>query len=399
MIKKFFKHRITEVVGAYCDGATVFIIDLRLQKAAVDIAQIVENDEIVDVDYVFDVDRGDERWTILDVADSPLDVEPADDLMLRAESIAEKISVMCSTRGWSTTVVAMCLNDADVITEVDDLSNVPPTDIDNAVQYRIAAAGNFDIDNFLAAHVALDDRVWMEGITKNSARTWLDAFRKNDLGLAALTALPDGVDVLDGIDLNGIEPSKETARAIFAARVAALRTPPNFLTDELERLNGWDFRKFAAVVAAITLIGLSALFGLDRWHYNQSSQALAVERQSLDDLERDFRMIQFIERDQSELDGRRKLLAALSKETFPWRSVLIHFGAFHVKGVWLNEIRSAEDKSIELKCEALNYEAMSEFIKALEEDKEFFRHEPQIQNSHAARSGSTVEFTVRIPML
>ncbi len=398
MIKKFFKHRINQVVGAYCDGMKVFVVDLRLQNAAVDIAQIVENDEIVDVDYVFEVDRGDERWTLVDVADAPID-EHHDELALRAEAVAEKISVICSTCGWSTTVTAMCLNDADVITELDDLSNVPPTEIDNAVRYRIAAAGGFDIDNFLAAHVALDDREWMEGVAKTAAQTWLDAFRKNDIGLAALTAMPDGIDAVDGIDLNGIELSSGAARAVFAARVAAFRSPPNFFVKELERLNGWDFRKFAAVVAAVTLIGLSTVFGLDRWQYNQAARALAVERQMLDELERDRRMMQFIESDQSELEGRRRLLAELTKETFPWRSVLIHFGSFHVKGVWLNELRGAEDKSLELKCEALNYEAMSEFIKALEADREFFRHEPQIQSSQAARSGSTVEFTVRIPML
>ena len=90
MIKKFFKHRIEEVIGAYCDGLKVFVVDLRLQQADVDIAQIVENDEIVDVDYVFEVDKTVEHWTLIDAADSPLDVEPADDLMLRAEAIAEE---------------------------------------------------------------------------------------------------------------------------------------------------------------------------------------------------------------------------------------------------------------------------------------------------------------------
>ncbi len=398
MIRDFFKHRIKEVVGAYCDGKKIFVVDLRLQKSEPDVAQIVENDEIVDVEYVFEAARPIDRWTVVDADQSAVEAPDADDLMLRAEAIAEKISVVCSTHGWSTAVTTFCLNGSDAVIELDDLSNVPPTEIDGAVRYRVAAAGNFDIDNFLAAYVALDGRTWMEGIEKKSAQIWIDAFRKNDLGLTVLTAQPDGFDVVDEINLNGIELSEGLSKALFAARVAALQTAPNFLADDLKRINGWDFRKFAAAVAAITLIGLSTMFGLDRWQYTRASEALTVEKNALDGLERDRRMMMFIEREREELDGRRRLLAALSKETFPWRSVLIHFGAFHVKGVWLNEIGSAEDQAVELQCEAVSYEAMSEFIKALEAD-EFFRHEPQIKNSSAARDGSTVKFTVRLPML
>ena len=400
MMKNFFKHRIDEVVGVYFDGATLSAVELRLQKSDADISRIVENDEVVDVDYVFDAACPTDHWVLFDTFEAPFDeIVVGDELDVRAEKIAEKISVLCSTRGWSTSVMALCLNRSEVVIELDDFSNVPATEIANAVRYRIATAGNFDIDGFYSAHIDLNGRTWMEGIAKADAQCWIDAWRKNEMNLTALTAMPDELNEIEGIDANGAEVSASMARAIWAARSAALKSAPNFLVDELERRSSWDFRKFAAAAAAIALLGLTALFGVDRWHYHETSAAFAVEKRGLDELERERRLKNFIESDLEELNARRELMADLSKEVFPWRSVLIHFGVIHVKGVWLDEIRSTEDKSIEIRGEALSYEAMSEYIKTLEADREFFRREPQIVSSRSSRSGSTVEFVVRLSLL
>lgn len=394
MMRDFFKHRIDEVVGAYFDGATLFVACLRRRKSSGDVSRIVENDEVVDVDYVFEVARDVESWVLSDTVEMPFDAINADNV--RAEALAEKISVVCSTHGWSTNVMALCLDRSDVVIELDDFSNIPPLELSNAVRYQLATVGNFDIDDFYAAHVELDGRTWAEGIARADVRAWLEAWRKNDMMLTGLTAMPDGLNEIEGIDPNGLEVSASMAKAIYCARSVALNEPPNFLSEEVKRSTSWDFRKFAAAVAAITLIGLSTMFGLDRWDYNKATEALKVEQTQLQALERDQRLKNFIELERKELVERRELLTALSKEIFPWRGVLIHFGAFHVEGVWLNEIRGAEDRSIEIRCEALSYEAMSRFIKALEAD---FRHEPEIQHSQTARGGSTVEFVVRLPML
>ena len=400
MMRKFFKHRVDEVVGIYYADAMIYAVDIRLQESVADVSRIVENDEIVDVEYVFEVDRVVENWTLIDVLEIPFeDIIDEEELKLRAEKLAEKVSALCSTRCWSTDATALCLNASDVAVSFDDFSNIPSTETANAVRYRIATVGNFDIDDFNAAYVDLDGSTWAEGIAKSDAKIWVDAWRRNEMSLTALTAMPDGIYEIEGIDPNGIEINSGLARAIYAARSAALQCAPNFLSEELKRSTGWDFRKFAAAIAAITLIGLTALIGADQWNYKGASTALTLERAQLKSLERDGRMKNFIEDERKELLERRELLAALSKEIFPWRSVLIHFGVFHVKGVWLNELKSADDKSIELKCEALSYEAMSEFIAALEADREFFRHEPEIKSSQAKRNGSTVEFTVRLPML
>lgn len=400
MIKNFFKHRIKEVAGIYFDGAMIYAVDIRLKKSEGDIARIVENDEIVNVDYVFEAARTVEQWILTEALEMPFEeVFDGEELQIRAEKLAEQFTVICAKQGWSTNVTALCLNSADVVTAIDDFSNIPSTEISNAVRYQLATIGNFEINDFHAAHVTVGDKIWSEGMAKSDAQIWVDAWRQNEMNLTALTAMPDGVYEFEGIDPDGKEISLGTAKAIYSARSAALSMAPNFLSDEIKRSTGWDFIKFAAATAAITVIGLTALFGLDRWNYNQALDSLTIEQEQLKELEYDRRLKMFVENESKELAARRELLAALSKEIFPWRSVLIHFGAFHVKGVWLNEISSAENSSIELKCEAVSYEAMSEFIKALEADKEFFRHDPEIKSSQATRNGSTVEFTVRLSML
>ena len=400
MIGKFFKHRIKSVVGIYFDGENIYAAELRLQPTIGDVSRIVENDEVIDVDYVFEVDKPIERWTVRGALESRFDaLEIGDDLKIRAEKLAEKVAAICSTQGWSTDVTALCLDRNEVVTVSDDFSKIPSNEVVNAVRYQIAAAGSFDIDGFHAAYVEHEGRVWMEGIAKNDARVRLDAWRKNDMELAVLTALPNGFDATAEINVDGVEMTSGLRNAIGAARIAAFQTSPNFLSGELERIGGWDFRKFAAAVAACTLIGLTTLFALDHRHHEQAIEALTLEREQLEELDRDRSMKSLIERDLEKLGDRNRLLATLSKETFPWRSVLIHFGTLHVDGVWLNEIKSASDKSIEIKGEAVSYEAMSEFISTLEEDDDFFKHEPEIRSSSAASGGKTVEFVVRIPMI
>ena len=400
MIGKLFKHRITSVIGIYFDGEKIYSAELRLQTITGDIGDIVENDEIVDVEYVFDIDNPRDQWAVTDSIETLFDaIELGDELPIRAEKIAEKVSVLCSTRDWQTSATAMCLNQNDVIVDFDDFSNIPPNEIPNAVRYQIAAAGNFDIDNFYCAYVELDGRVWSEGIAKSDVEAWRAAWRKNELEPVVITALPDEFDRLEGIAVSDIELTNGLTNAIGVARIAAMQLQPNFLSNEIKQLTGWDFRKLAAAVAACTLIGLSTMFGIDRRNYNLAVDELIVEKNQLDDLDRDQRLKNFIERDLEELDARNQLLAALSKEVFPWRSVLIHFGAFHVDGVWINELKGAADKSIELHGEAIGYEAMSQFITTLESDRDFFKHEPKIVSSQSARGGKTVEFIIRIPML
>ena len=362
-------------------------------------SQIVENDEIIDVDYVFEVDKPVERWMLVDASETPFEmIEIGEELQIRAEELAEKISMLCRTRGRSTSVMALCLNQGDVVIDVDDLSNVPAAELTNAVRYHVAAAGNFAVDNVLSDCVELGERVWMEGISASDARIWSDAWKKNSMQLAVLTAIPDNFNAIDDIEINNIEITSGLRNAIGAARIAAFQSSPNLLSDELKRLSGWDFRKFAAAVAALTLLGLSSFFAVDHWQYNQTAEALAIENEQLAYLEQDQRLKNAIERELGAIDRRRQLIAELSKEVFPWRSVLIHFGTFHVDGVWLNQITSTDDKSIELRGEAVDYEAMSEFIETLEEDDDFFKHEPEIRSAQSARGGETIEFVVRIPM-
>ena len=400
MIKNFFKHRIKEVAGVYFDGARIYAVNIKLQKSDGDISRIVENDEIVNVEYVFEAARTVEHWILTETLEIPFDdIFDGEELNNRAEKLAEKFAVICAKQGWSTAATALCLNNSDVLTALDDFSNIPSAEIANAVRYQLATLGNFDIEDFEAAHVTVGDKIWSEGIAKSDAQIWVDAWNKNEMNLTALTAMPDGINEFEGIDPNGREISLGTAKAIYSARSAALGTAPNFLSEEIKRSTGWDYIKFAAATAALTLLALTALIGVDQWNYNLAADALTIEQEQLKELEYDRRLKMFVENESKELAERRELLTALSKDIFPWRSVLIHFGAFHVKGVWLNEIRSAEDKSIELKCEAISYEAMSDFIKALEADKEFFRHDPEIKSSQTTRGGATVEFTVRLSML
>ena len=372
-LQKFFDN----VVGIYFDGTKLYCVNLKL------------------------VDTSTQQWQVTDTATILL-IDKINENSNIHEMIAQKTAKLCNERNWQTKIIALCLNINDVVIDYEDLSILPKDKVGNAVKYQISAAGDFEIDKFFYAYMEFDSEMWMEGILKSKAAKWIDEFSKHDLNILCLTAMPDSIKQVEGIDLTYVSENfinSDGLKSIFAAKVLAKREMPNLLIEKTVNLVGWDFNRVAALIVVLTLLVSSIVLSLDAWQFFTVKSELTNEQQKIKLLETDQRKGEFIAKALKEVDNKNQILVNLSKISFPCRSLLIHFGTIKIKGVWLTEVNNIDDKTIEIQCEAVDFETMSKYIKKLETDNIFKKTKIKMKYSELQRDSGKIKFIIDLPII
>ena len=342
-------------------------------------------------------------WKIIDTAEISIfeNEELTENLNDIEELIAKKVFDLRIDRNWTSKAVALCLNDDRVITEIEDLSNVPKDRLSDAVKNLIAAIGNFEPNNFYSSYIENFSNVWLEGISKIDADKWINAFEKNNLSLLALTAIPVDNEFVDvkKIDLTNADKDfleRGGMKAIFAVKSLIYQTTPNFFINKTKDLNGWNFSKIAALIGIFTISILLCVTAFDCWTYYQAKSKYDIELEALKKYEKDIRLRKVIENDQAEFKNKQKILSTLTENKLAWRSLLIHLGTIKTQGVWLREIHTSDDRNIEIKGEAVNYEKMSAFVTSLENDTEILNSSVELKNSTTKNDSNLVQFEIML---
>ena len=393
------KKKFDKAVGIYFDGSRIFCVNLNLTCAEDNSSRwkVIDTAELT---LVMKDQLSDKSQAILmefDTLDDDIHDEetPIEKLI---EAIAAKVSSLCTN--WKINTVAFCIDSKDVVSAVEDLSGIPKDKIPNTVQYQIAVAGNFEADTYLYSFLEIDSKVWMEGILKAEASKYTQAFQEKGMQLLALTAMPDEVEAVENIDLTDVDTDFLECggmKAAFTVKSLVYRTNPNFLQDQTADLEGWNYGVITAAVVLLTFLTMAVIGVLDFLEYRQVSEDLEHERNRIALLESDRRKEEFINRDLAELKNRNQIIADLSENNFPWRSLLIHFGTIKIQGVWLTEIRSLTDRNIEIKGEAVSYEAAASYVRALENDSDVFKT-VQLKRSEMKSDKQLVQFVIELSL-
>ena len=91
--------------------------------------------------------------------------------------------------------------------------------------------------------------------------------------------------------------------------------------------------------------------------------------------------MKILERIQQETAGKEKKLRDLSARNIPWYSVLVHLGARTVNGVWLERLELEGRDKLRIEGRAVSYEAVADFVKMFEADRDFFPQVPVLESS------------------
>ena len=132
--------------------------------------------------------------------------------------------------------------------------------------------------------------------------------------------------------------------------------------------------------------------------YRQVKSELEHERSQLSLLESDRRKEEFIAKELAELKVMNQKISTLTEESFPWRGLLVHFGTIKIQGVWLRELHALEDRTIEVKGEAVTYEAVSSYVRALENDSDVFKT-VNLKNSEMKTGEQLVKFVIEVKFI
>ena len=266
------------------------------------------------------------------------------------EQLAEKISVICSQRGWKTSKMGFCLREGAAVTFQTQLLSIPKDEIEDAVKsWAIAQVG----EDSLYTSIKSDGEIWMEAISKSTAKEYVTAWNKNSMTLCALTVKPEEIST----QINLVKPIEY---ADFVAEIIKTKKVPNFLH---EHLSTWNYKKISAAIVALfffALVGISIVTSYQ--YYNAAAQ---VEQLQANLAERDdeLNLKNSIDENISEMKRLNELCAA-QKNSIPIFNTLVKLGKIADGKTYLTKI-NLSDNDIELEGVADNPDEIKNYVSRL----------------------------------
>ena len=267
--KNFFLADFGEVVGIYHDGEKIFLARLT--------------DKLETLEQNFEIDSAENISAI--------------------EQLAEKISVLCSQRGWKTSKTALCLQEGDTIIFQPDFNNIPAEKIDSAVKiWATAQVG----ENALYTSATIDGEFFTEAIAEKVAAEYISAWEKNSMTLCAMSSLAGNVE----------------DKASFIAKIAAEKKSPNLLKYQDSK---WDWKKIFAAVFGIFFLLTAPILGKTYYELQSLQKNFEVLQEKLSDKAEFIDQEKNIDADIEQLQIVNEFLAS-QLETFPKLNTLIKIG-------------------------------------------------------------------------
>ena len=317
MALNFFKADFSEIIGAYFDGGKIYL-SRRI------------NDNVENIDVNFSISLEDDVSEI--------------------EQIAEKISMLCSQRGWKTSKTGFCLREGAVTTFQTQFSGIPSNEIEGAVKtWAEAQVGN----NSLYASIQYDEEIWMEAILKSTAEEYVTAWRKNSMTLCALTVMPTELD-------SPVELIKPSTFAEFVADVVATKKAPNLLKGHL---SAWNFKKISATIAALFFCAFLLTFVKISYEYHTAAAQVDAVQTILNQHAEEFEMKKIADENVAEMKKINSLCAA-QINSMPQFNALIKLGMIADGKTRLTKIRTSND-SVELEGVAENTDDIKNYVNRL----------------------------------
>ena len=317
MIFNFLRENFSEVVGAYHDGEKIYLS-----------RQVDGKFENIDVTFSVDDDAG----------------------ISGVEQLAEKISVVCSQRGWDTSKMGLCLREGLAVTFQTQFGTVPPNEIDDAVKIWATTQVSKDA---LFDSIKADGEVWMEAIDRNAAEEYIQTWRKNGMKLCVLTIMPQEISMRPNL-------TKPITHAEFAAEVVATKKTPNLIADYL---NAWNFKKISLSIAAGFFIALFGIFAKTSYEYHAAAAQLNTAQIFVDEHAAELDTKNIIEKNISKM-RRLNAQCAAQKNSVPTFNALVQLGKIADGKTRLTKIKTSAN-SIELEGIADDTEEIKNYVSRL----------------------------------
>lgn len=193
--------------------------------------------------------------------------------------------------------------------------------------------------------------------------------------------------------VNG-ELANDLMLAVYGA-TAGLHSQGLIFFLEDKRLQGWQWQRLGACILLLSCI--VSLMAWSWWEWK-----LYSVNEEVDSQQREFLLLEEAWNSKQRVDGinddmKRKanLLNELSKNSWPIYATMVHLGCDTVDGAWLTDVATMPDRELLLTGEAVSYNSVVKYCKALEEDNEFFSGEPAMEKSEVLPDGK-IKFQIKV---
>ena len=362
------------------------------------------------------LEREEDGWC-LSAADE-LEVMDGEETVER--NVTAALRMHCARNGWDMGYLALCMLEEELFTGKADLPELETEEaLVEAVRWEVESRDFFGDEEFRSVFLREAEGIyWIAGIEGRKAAAWESAWQDEALERFDLTAMPPLEDSLEygdntvffagnelrmGKRMEAAKLSPGMLPALYAALLSAgrLREGCCVSFSKREASDVWNWKRIGIGAACFTALALGILAGADLWQLHEADAALQETRRELVLLDGEGQKKARIEKSQEQVAARDASLERLSRESFPWHSVLVHFGCMTVEGVFLNDIVLAEEDTLDIRGEAVTFDALAEFLKGFEEDRAFFPKGPILQSSSVSENrmpGDMVRFSLRLKM-
>lgn len=229
-----------------------------------------------------------------------------------------------------------------------------------------AAEQGWDIEQCQTVQAELKEGdFWTAAVERSDLQLWQQSFTTAELPLTELIIMAPAEST--GFSVGDRVPNNRVCGLLQAPQSRGGRC--------------WDYRRLALVWSASVLLFLSGWTGWGCWQLYAARQEAAQAKQDLSQLGPDQQRMERLESVRQEIDVKNQQLQTLSAKNFPWYSVLVHFGSMTTEGAWLDGLQLEDGDVLQIKGQAVSFEALADYIKAFEQDRDFFPQGPVLKSS------------------
>ncbi len=337
----------------------------------------------------------------------------------RAASIAEKTAVLLARSGWEEVPVVLALPSEDVYAEEMQLPALSTRELAQTAHWEMAAREPFGGAPLLTSYAPLTQGGYeVAAVAAEEAEAYRRAFAAAGVRLWAMAAPPASFRLLAEADrLCWQETSLPLAAALLeadgtfrgwderfsralygaAVLVQVLPGPGRTFPFATVRLSGFNLRRIAGAAVCFAVSLLLLVTGADiyrlytaRQEARQLQAELAVSRGEMNRME-DFHA------EEAWIARRDDALRSLSASSPPAAAVLSFLGTRNVAGVYLTELSLQPQQSLQIKGEAVTYDALADYLAG-------FEAQADKGGRGAALTGSTrheggIGFIIEVPLV
>ncbi len=338
-----------------------------------------------------------------------------------AGAVADAVRMHCARRGWSMEILSLCLSEDRLFREIVSLPELEEPDLPEAIHWEIEGREIFGEKGFRTAFGRTGEGkndYWVAAVEEGEEEGWEYAWRERDMELSCVVAMPPTRDPVEweeeGLSFDGgrgklgerlpdVETSPSAMAALYAAMVGAgiFRGLRGSCFSKGKEDPPWDWKALCLAVGSVALVCLCLMVGSDLWRLHAAREDHLEAHRELLLLGKEQKRKDLLEKSMQETERRDSVLAVLSKENFPWYSLLVHFGTMTVEGVCIKDIALSEENILSIEGEAVTFDALAEFLKKFEGDRDFFSAAPLLENAttgEKSKPGEMVQFSLRLEL-